>query len=493
MILSSYIRYLRSFHQHVVNNTTVVAIAIPLTTAFILVAAQFGFPEHIIFHLHATRPIYLLLVALLLPSAAATFLLVNRRSHRSVYLVDYACFKPIPEYRVPLAKYREYMAHFMPFLDDRSTHFITRVLDNSGLGEETCLPPSIQCIPPSFGFSHARAEAELVVFSTLDDLFRKTRISPTEIDVLVVNCSLFSPTPSYSDMIMNRYKLRSDIRSVHLSGMGCGAGLISVGLAKNLLQVRPNAAYALVVSTETLSSFMYKGRKREMHLPTVLFRMGGAAALLSNSRSKARFRLEHLVRTSTSTESAYRSVILEEDEEGNLGVNLSKDIIGVSGDALRSGISSIGPLILPASEKLLFFLSWMARKVLGGKVVQLYVPNFCKAVEHFCIHPGGPAVINAVQKNLRLSETLAEPSRMTLHRFGNTSSSSLWYELAYIEAKGRMQKRDRVLMIAFGSGYKCNVAVWECIQPSENADGPWSKCIHRYPMKAYNSAKSRRT
>jgi len=178
-------------------------------------------------------------------------------------------------------------------------------------------------------------------------------------------------------------------------------------------------------------------------------------------------------------------VILHEDEEGILGVNLSRDIIRVSGDALGSGISSIGPLILPASEKLLFSLSWMARKVLGGKqqVAQPYVPNFCKAVEHFCIHPGGPAVINAVQKHLRLPEILAEPSRMTLHRFGNTSSSSLWYELAYIEAKGRMQRRDRVLMIAFGSGYKCNVAVWECIQPSDNADdGPWSKCIHRYPI-----------
>ncbi|PAN25165.1 hypothetical protein PAHAL_4G280800 [Panicum hallii] len=484
MILSSYIRHLRSISQHAVNNITVVAIAILLSTIFILVAApaRLGFAEHIIFHLHATRPIYVLLVALLLlPSAAAAFFLVNRS--RSVYLVDYACFKPISECRVPLAMYTEYMTHFMPFLDDRSIRFITRVLDNSGLGEETCLPPSIRCIPPSFGFSHARAEAELVVFSTIDDLFRKTCISPAAIDALVVNCSLFSPTPSYSDMIINRYKLRSDIRSVHLSGMGCSAGLVSVGLARNLLQVTPHAAYALVVSTETISSFLYKGRKREMHLPTVLFRMGGAAALLSNSRSKARFRLKHLLRTITSTESAYRSVILDEDEEGNLGVNLSKDIIGVSGDALRSGISSIGPVILPASEKLMFFLSWMARKVLGGKV-QPYVPNFCKAVEHFCIHPGGPAVINAVQKNLRLSETLAEPSRMTLHRFGNTSSSSLWYELAYIEAKGKMQRRDRVLMIGFGSGYKCNVAVWECIQPSCSADGPWSQCIHRYPMKA---------
>jgi 3-ketoacyl-CoA synthase len=75
----------------------------------------------------------------------------------------------------------------------------------------------------------------------------------------VVNCSLFCPTPSFVDMIINRYKLHSDIRSVHLSGMGCSAGLISVGLARNLLQVAPKGAHALVVSTETITPNYYVG------------------------------------------------------------------------------------------------------------------------------------------------------------------------------------------------------------------------------------------
>ncbi|KAH9309737.1 hypothetical protein KI387_037648, partial [Taxus chinensis] len=46
----------------------------------------------------------------------------------------------------------------------------------------------------------------------------------------------FNPTPSLSAMIINHYKLRGNITSYNLGGMGCSAGLISIDLAKDLLQ-----------------------------------------------------------------------------------------------------------------------------------------------------------------------------------------------------------------------------------------------------------------
>jgi predicted naringenin-chalcone synthase len=38
-------------------------------------------------------------------------------------------------------------------------------------------------------------------------------------------------------MVVNHFRMRPDIKSYNLSGMGCSAGIISIGLARELLQV----------------------------------------------------------------------------------------------------------------------------------------------------------------------------------------------------------------------------------------------------------------
>jgi 3-ketoacyl-CoA synthase len=58
-----------------------------------------------------------------------------------------------------------------------------------------------------------------------------------QIDILVVNCSLFNPTPSLSAMIVNHFKMRSNTITYNLGGMGCSAGVIAIGLAREQLQV----------------------------------------------------------------------------------------------------------------------------------------------------------------------------------------------------------------------------------------------------------------
>lgn len=62
---------------------------------------------------------------------------------------------------------------------------------------------------------------------------------PLQIDILVVNCSVFSPTPSLSAAVVNHFRLKPTVITYNLSGMGCSAGLLSIALVRDLLQVRP--------------------------------------------------------------------------------------------------------------------------------------------------------------------------------------------------------------------------------------------------------------
>ncbi|RWR88907.1 3-ketoacyl-CoA synthase 1 [Cinnamomum micranthum f. kanehirae] len=242
---------------------------------------------------------------------------------------------------------------------------------------------------------------------------------------------------------------------------------------------------------ENITLNWYFGNDRSMLLCNCIFRMGGAALLLSNrrkDRKRSKYQLVQTVRTHKgSDESSYNCVYQREDDKGIVGVSLARELMAVAGDALKTNITTLAPLVLPYSEQFKFLVTLVRKKFLAMKV-KPYIPDFKLAFEHFCIHAGGRAVLDELQKNLQLSEWHMEPSRMTLHRFGNTSSSSLWYELAYTEAKGRVRGGDRVWQIAFGSGFKCNSAVWKALRPisvvgESVPKNPWADCIDRYPVK----------
>jgi 3-ketoacyl-CoA synthase len=147
--------------------------------------------------------------------------------------------------------------------------------------------------------------------------------------------------------------------------------------------------------------------------------------------------------------------------------------MGEAGRALKQNITTLGPLVLPFSEQLLFFVNLVLRKAFKAKLTP-YIPDFKLAFDHFCIHTGGRAVIEEIEKQLNLPENLVAPSKTTLHRFGNTSSSSIWYILAQIESTQGIQSGERVWQIGFGSGFKCNSAVWRALRDNAEVHPAWT-------------------
>ncbi|KAL3570291.1 hypothetical protein D5086_027540 [Populus alba] len=296
------------------------------------------------------------------------------RSSTPVYLVDFSCFKPPNFCKVPPSFFLE-NASKLGYFDKESVAFMAKILTSSGLGEETYLPPALHCIPPKSHQQESIKEAEMVLLPIMEDLLCKTKISPQDIDILIVSCSGFCPSPSLSSIIINKFSMRDDVRSFSLSGMGCGAGAIAIDMAQNLLKILP-----------PLEKFWH-------------------------------------------------------------------------------GVSTI-------------------RKRFFEKSREIYVPNFKSVIQHFCLPTSGRALIREVAKGLKLGENEDEAALMTLHRFGNQSSSSLWYELAYMEAKGMVKKGDKMWVLGMGTGPKCCSLVWECLRPivDESIKGPWADSIDRYPI-----------
>eukprot|EP00877_Chromochloris_zofingiensis_P010954 jgi/Chrzof1/6111/Cz17g10060.t1_LCKAS5[v5.2] len=405
----------------------------------------------------------------------AVFLSMFLLQSRPVYLVDYAVHRAPDSWKVSKAEYNEIVASTKDFSEE-SLQFMSKVLHRSGLGDETYAPPSLTQVPMQLTMTAARQEFEAVAFGCVRDVFNKAGVSPKQIGVVITNSSLFNTTPSLSATIMNHFKMSSKTLNYNLAGMGCSAGIIAIDLARQMLQLYPDS-YALVVSTENLTYNWYPGTNRSMLVTNTIFRVGGAAMLLSNKRRdswRAKYELQHVVRTNlAASDAAYNCVFEAEDEQGVRGIRLSKELMAIAGESLKANITTLGPMVLPVSEQLLFAANIIARKLFGKKKFRPYVPDFSLAFNHICIHTGGRGVIDEIEKQLALSKDMIDPSRSALFRYGNVSSSSIWYVLAFIETFRGVKKGDRIWQLGFGSGFKCNSAVWKANRRVKEAHYAW--------------------
>ncbi|KAL4289676.1 hypothetical protein GQ457_14G023020 [Hibiscus cannabinus] len=403
---------------------------------------------------------------------------------QSCYIVDYECYKAPHDMKLDTETCGNLVSRNKN-LGIEQYKFLLQVIVNSGIGEETYGPRNVILgTEESSNLKEAFTEMDDIVFGTLDNLFAKTGVPPSEIDVLVVTISTINSAPSIPARVINRYKMRDDIKVFNLSGMGCSASVIAIDLVNHLFRTHKNT-FAIVVSSESLTPNWYRGKERSMMLTNILFRLGGCSLLLTNKISlkhRAILKLNHSVRTHAgSNDEAYESCIEVEDEQGNRGFFLSKNLPKAAGKAVATNLRVVVPKMLPLKELIRYSMVSYLRSMRATPTSEASL-NLKSGIEHFCIHPGGKAVIDGMGRSLGLNEYDLEPTRMALHRFGNTSAAGLWYVLSYMEAKKRLKKGDRILMISLGSGFKCNSCAWEVMNNLDELS-VWEDCIAKYPVE----------
>ncbi|KAK1420534.1 hypothetical protein QVD17_22209 [Tagetes erecta] len=419
-------------------------------------------------------------------------IITMKAASSKVYLIDFACYKP-PASQMCSKELIMKNAKLSGLFSDNLLDFMKKILERAGLGDSTYVTETFFKTTYDPSMKDGRREAEMTIFGSLDMLMAKTGVKCQDIGILIVNCCIYNTEPSLSSMIVNRYKFRDNIITYNLTGMGCSAGLVAIGLAKQLLQVNKNT-YALVVSAESITENFYYGKDRSKFLINCLFRVGGAAILLSNrssDHSKCKYQFLHAVRTNTSSSDwSYNCILREEDKVGKLGITVTKDLLTAATATIKPNITALGSIILPTKEKFIYVINYITRKLLPTVTIQPYIPNYNNAVDHFLPHVGGKMVLDDLQKSLGFSDEVMEASRMTLYRYGNTSSSSIWYELAYMEAKGRVKKGNRVWQIAFGSGFKCSSVIWRAMKTVDHDDyNPWTDEISGFPVSLASFAE----
>ncbi|KAL6659844.1 hypothetical protein ACP70R_002673 [Stipagrostis hirtigluma subsp. patula] len=420
----------------------------------------------------------------------------RRAATTEINLVDFSCLKPPPRLRAPIPTFLEHLKLMGGFEPD-AIAFMAKAVAASGMGNETYLPPSLRYLPPESTHGNAVQEARAMLLPTLDELFAKTGVPPSAVGAVVACCSGFCPAPSLAAIVAGSYRMRSDVRTFNVSGMGCSAGVIGVDVARGVLTAHAaTVSYAVVVSAEVLTVGWYNGRDHSKLLLNCFFRTGCSAVLLTNKRGgagvaahqmPAKYRLVRLVRTNTiADDDSYYSGYREEDDEGITGFNVRRGVGRAFEEVLRAHLVTIAMSVLPWREKVRYAAVLLRSLLPHRRSRDLPAPSFRTAAEHFCLPTTWGPMIRRLGRGLGLAEKEMEAALMAFHRFGNQSAATLWYQLAYLEAKGMVRKGNRVWQLGVGTGLKVNSVMWERVAADEDDDivghGPWMDCIHRYPV-----------
>jgi predicted naringenin-chalcone synthase len=270
------------------------------------------------------------------------------------------------------------------------------------------------CVLPADDLSHASINGEIFyvpgAFPSTGERMRKYEIQApvlaqcavdklnlgdrkSEITHLIVtSCTGFS-APGIDLEMIHRIGLNPSIERTIIGFMGCYAAVNALKLARHIVRSEPKAK-VLVLSIELCTLHFQENYDLVGMMPFLLFADGCAAALVSAEPR------------GLSIERFYATVLPEAASQMAWHIrDLGFDMV------LSSRIpTSIAEGIRRASDAILAGLK-------------------PKDIELWAVHPGGRAILDAVETAFRLPMTALNASRRVLRDFGNMSSATVLFVL----------------------------------------------------------------
>lgn len=226
-------------------------------------------------------------------------------------------------------------------------------------------------------------------------------------------------TPGIEFYLADRLSLSPYISLLGINFLGCYGAFKGLKVAKKIAKEDPNNRI-LMVSTELCTLHFKLCNDIESMVIQSLFADGSAAVIIGKEPRKNETPLFEIIDE--------QSVVIKDSSEE------------MSWDASDEGFAMT---LSPRVPKLI-------TEHIGSFIKKLIKHSDDFHEYEWAIHPGGKAIIEAVEQTLKLGESVAASSWNILRDFGNLSSSSFLYVLEDIHKRRNTKKR--IVGLGFGPG-----------------------------------------
>lgn len=265
--------------------------------------------------------------------------------------------------------------------------------------------------------------AARAVTSALDQV----GLCPEDVDVLLLTSVTGIAAPSLDARLVPVLGLRPDVRRIPVFGLGCVAGAAGLARLHDVLRGDPDGV-AVLVSVELCSLTVQRDDASMANMVgSGLFGDGAAAVVMVGEERAARLGLPgpHVVATRSR---------LYPDTERVMGWD-----VGAGG--FRIVLSAGVPEVV--------------EEHLGGDLAEFLGAHDLEVgdIDTWVTHPGGPKVLEALQRALDLPRAALRRTWESLARVGNLSSSSVLHVLADTLAEERPAAGSPGVLLAMGPGF----------------------------------------
>ncbi|KAJ7965552.1 Chalcone synthase [Quillaja saponaria] len=250
--------------------------------------------------------------------------------------------------------------------------------------------------------------------------------------------------PSADYQLVNLLGLNPSVKRFMLYNQGCFAGGTVLRLAKDLAENNAGAR-VLIVCSETSVSY-FRGPS-ENHVDSlicqILFGDGAAAVIVgSNPRKLVERPLFELV-------------------------SASQTIVPNSEGAIKGHLREMG-LTFHLIDKVPTLIANNIENCLGEAFGPIGISDWNSLF--WIVHPGGPAILNQIEKKLELKPEKIRASRHVLSEFGNMSSACVLFILDEMRRKSAKEGKSTPgeglewgVLFGFGPGLTVETVVLHCI------------------------------